>query len=137
MRALLAAGLILPVLDGLDEIAGTVRGLAITRINDALGSGESLVVTCRTEQYKDTVRPPDAPGAMPRAAAAIELGQLRPGDVARYLREASGGGEPAARWEPVLAALGTRPPAGQALATPLLVWLARSLYAPPRPRRPG
>ena len=55
--ALLAAGLILPVLDGLDEIPEQVRGPAISRINDALRPGEQVVVTCRTEQYRDAVRP--------------------------------------------------------------------------------
>jgi hypothetical protein len=46
-EALLAAGLIVPILDGLDEIPGAVRAQAITRINDALRPGEPLVVTCR------------------------------------------------------------------------------------------
>ena len=56
--ALLAAGLILPILDGLDEIPDEVRGSAISRINDALRPGEQVVVTCRTQQYRDAVRPP-------------------------------------------------------------------------------
>lgn len=56
-EALLEAGLILPVLDGLDEIPEQVRGPAISRINDALRPGEPLVVTCRTQQYRDAARP--------------------------------------------------------------------------------
>ena len=51
--ALLASGLILPVLDGLDEIPEQVRGSAISRINDALRPGEQVVVTCRSQQYRD------------------------------------------------------------------------------------
>ena len=51
--ALLASGLILPILDGLDEIPEQVRGPAISRINDALRPGEQVVVTCRTQQYRD------------------------------------------------------------------------------------
>ena len=47
-EALLASGLILPILDGLDEIPEGIRGPAISRINDALRPGERLVVTCRT-----------------------------------------------------------------------------------------
>jgi hypothetical protein len=38
-----------------------------------------------------------------------------------------------ARWDPVLAVLGTESPAGQALTTPLMVGLARTIYNP----RPG
>jgi hypothetical protein len=55
--ALLASGLILPVLDGLDEIPEQVRGPAISRINDALRPGEQMVVTCRSKEYRAAVRP--------------------------------------------------------------------------------
>jgi hypothetical protein len=50
--ALLASGLIMPILDGLDEIPEHVRGPAISRINDTLRSGDRLVVTCRSQQYR-------------------------------------------------------------------------------------
>ncbi len=133
VQALLAAGLVLPVLDGLDEIPGPVRGLAITLINDALRPGEPLVVTCRAEQYRDVVRPPSGPAATLRGAAAIQLCPLDPGDVASYLRDDAAGPVAAARWDPVLAALGTQAPVGQALATPLMAGLARAIYNP----RPG
>jgi hypothetical protein len=55
--ALLATGLILPVLDGLDEMPQKVRVKAIGRINDALRPGEQMVVTSRIRQYRDAVRP--------------------------------------------------------------------------------
>ena len=45
--ALLASGMILPILDGLDEIPEAIRGPAVARINDALRPGEHMVVTCR------------------------------------------------------------------------------------------
>ena len=47
-RALLDAGLILPVLDGLDEIAEKLRGLAIARINDAMRPSRRMVLAART-----------------------------------------------------------------------------------------
>ena len=131
--ALLAAGLILPVLDGLDEIPDQVRGPAISRINDALRPGEQVVVTCRTEQYRDAVRPPDGLEVTLRAAAAIQLRPLDVGAVCRYLRDDAPGPAARARWDPVLALLGTQAPAGQALSTPLMVGLARTIYNP----RPG
>ena len=51
--ALLASGLVLPVLDGLDEIPERIRGRAISRINKALRPGEQLLVTCRSQEYRD------------------------------------------------------------------------------------
>jgi NACHT domain-containing protein len=132
-EALLAAGLIVPILDGLDEIPGPVRVRAVTRINDALRPGEPLVVTCRTEPYLAAVRPPDGAEVTLRAAAAIELRPLDAAAVSGYLRHDAGGPAAAARWAPVVAVLGTGAPAGQALATPLMVGLARAIYNP----RPG
>ena len=128
--ALLAAGLILPILDGLDEIPDRVRGPAISRINASLRPGEQVVVTCRTEQYRDAVRPPDGLEVTLRAAAAIQLRPLDADAVRRYLRDDAPGPAARARWDPVLAALGTQAPAGQALSTPLMVGLARAIYNP-------
>ena len=131
-EALLASGLILPVLDGLDEIPEGVRASAISRINDALRPGEHLVSTCRSKEYRDAVRPRDGAEVTLRAAAV----QLRPldADVVRgYLCDDAAGPVARARWDPVLAVLGTDAPAGQALDTPLTVGLARAIYNP----RPG
>ncbi|HUY50699.1 MAG TPA: hypothetical protein VMV92_34165 [Streptosporangiaceae bacterium] len=132
IAALLAAGLILPVLDGLDEIPDAVRGPAITRINDALRPGEPLVVTCRTGAFRDAIRPSAGAAVTLRAAAGVELCPLDAAAVARYLRD-DAGMPAAARWDPVIARLGTPAPAGQALTTPLMVGLARTIYNP----RPG
>ena len=131
--ALLAAGLILPILDGLDEIPGQVRGPAISRINDALRSGEQVVVTCRTQHYRDAVRPDGGVEVTLRAAAAIQLRPLDADTVRGYLCDDAGGPIAKARWAPVLALLGSESLAGQALTTPLMVGLARTIYNP----RPG
>jgi hypothetical protein len=131
--ALLASGLILPVLDGLDEIPEHVRGPAISRINDALRPGEHVVVTCRTQQYQDAIRPRDGIEVILRAAAAVQLSSLDPEAVRSYLRDSAGGPVAKARWDPVLKLLGTETPVGQALGTPLMVGLARVIYNP----RPG
>ena len=129
-EALVEAGLILPVLDGLDEIPESTRPVAITRINKELKPGEQVVVTCRTEQYRTAVSPQDSPGAALRAAA-VQLSTLQFDDVAHYLRTDAG---PAAegRWE-FLNTLNTESPARQALVTPLMAGLARTIYNP----RPG
>jgi predicted NACHT family NTPase len=83
-EALLEAGLIVPVLDGLDEVPESARPAAITRINKELKPGEQVVVTCRTEQYRATVSPQDGQGAALRAVAVqlctLEFDQVgRPG----------------------------------------------------------
>jgi NACHT domain len=130
IEALLEAGLVLPVLDGLDEIPDDIRSLAIAGISDALQPSWKAVVTCRTEQYADIMRHVPRPALR---AAAIQLRSLDAGAVSRYLLDDTGGPESAARWAPVLAVLGGTAPVAQALATPLMVSLARTIYNP----RPG
>jgi hypothetical protein len=126
-EALLSAGLILPILDGLDEIPEPVRPIAITRINEELQPDEPIVVTCRTEAYRAAVSPLDSQGAVLRAAA-VQLNTLEFDEVASYLRKDAG---PAAesRWK-FLDTLSSRSPTRQALATPLMVGLARAIYNP-------
>lgn len=129
---LLDSRLIVPILDGLDEIPEKARGQAISRINDALRPGEQLVVTCRTQEYKDALKTPDG-AEVTLLAAAVQLRPLNPGDVRAYLCADAAGSAAKARWGPVLAVLGTAAPAGQALSSPLMVGLARAIYNP----RPG
>ena len=131
--ALIEAGLILPVLDGLDEIPEKVRAAAISRINDALSPGGQVLLTCRTRQYRDAVRPPGGPEVTLTGAAAIQLRPLDADAVCRYLRDDAPGPAARARWDPVLPLLGTSASAGEALSTPLMVGLARTIYNP----RPG
>jgi hypothetical protein len=129
--ALLEAGLILPILDGLDEIPGDIRGPAFTRISDALRAGQQIVVTCRTQQYRELMR---TQGPRPSLrAAAIQLQPLDAGTISRYLLDDAGDLAAAARWEPVLAVLGTAEPVALVLAKPLMISLARAIYNP----RPG
>ena len=68
-----------------------------------------------------------------RAAAAVQLRLLDAHKVRGYLCDDAAGPVAKARWDPVLAVLGTDAPAGQALSTPLMVGLARAIYNP----RPG
>ena len=110
-EALLAAGLILPILDGLDEIPEQVRGPAICRINDALRPAERLVLTCRSKEYQDTVRPQGGVEVTLRAAAAVQLCPLDADTIRGYLCDDAAGPIARARWAPVLAELGTDMPA--------------------------
>jgi hypothetical protein len=131
--ALLASGLILPILDGLDEIPEGVRGVAISRINDAVRPGEPLLVTCRSQQYREAITPAHGLEVTLRGAAAVELRPLDTAAVRGYLCDDAAGPAARVRWDPVFAVLGTETPAGQALTTPLMVGLARAIYNP----RPG
>ena len=127
--ALLADHLILPVLDGLDEMPEQIRGPAIDRINDALRPSERLVVTCRSAQYRDAIRPKDGPELRPVEAAAVI--ELRPLDLAaahEYLRHGAPGPETRARWDRVFNRLGKKAPVREAFTTPLMVSLAHAVY---------
>ena len=133
-EALLEAGLILPVLDGLDEIPESARPGAIARINKELKPGEQVVITCRTEQYQAAVSPQDGQSVVLRAAA-VQLSTLKFDEVASYLRKDAG---PAAegRWD-FLNTLSTESPVRQALVTPLMAGLARAIYNPRPDERAG
>ena len=89
--ALLTSRKILPILDGLDEIPEEVRGRAISRINDALLPGDQVVLTCRTQEYRDAVRPQDGIEVTLRGAAVVQLRPLGANAVRRYLSDDAGG----------------------------------------------
>jgi hypothetical protein len=131
-RALLDEKLVLPVLDGLDEIGDAARGSAVARVNQVLRPGQRLVLAARSQLYRAAVSPPGKIEVRLAGAAGIELRPLDPADVADYLRSSAGGPANAARWDPVLASLtaGVAPPVAQALATPLMATLARTVYNP-------
>jgi hypothetical protein len=132
VRALLDAGLILPVLDGLDEIHAARRDQALAAINTTLREGDGLILSCRAKSFRHAVRP--APGRQPvlvRGAAGIRLDPLSVTAVADYLTETAGDGREA-YWAPVRTALATvpAPPIARALTTPLMASLARVVYNP-------
>jgi hypothetical protein len=134
-RALLEAGLVMPVLDGLDEMPEQLGGAAIARINDAMQPGQRLVLAARTEAYRVAVRPPGGVEVRLAGATGIELCPLDAGVVTEYLRDSAGGPDSAARWDDVVATFAANQPVPVALAltTPLMAALARAVYNP----RPG
>ncbi|MGW2770748.1 NACHT domain-containing protein [Streptomyces sp. NPDC001275] len=127
---LLDGGLLLPVLDGLDELPEAVRASAISKINDALDPGEGLVLTCRTAEYKRAVRYKGGRSVRLRGAAGIVLQHVSPQDVREYLRRGASGKENEDRWSQVFQALGTKAPVSKVLRTPLAVNLAHIIYNP-------
>lgn len=135
-QALLTGRLILPILDGFDEISQAVRGTALDKINAALRLGQGLVLSSRVEEYRGALAPESAVPVKLAGAAGIELQPLAPAVAAAYLTRDAGGRETAsaARWETVLARMPSgETPIAQALGTPLMLFLARTIYNP----RPG
>ncbi|MCI3245706.1 NACHT domain-containing protein [Streptomyces spinosisporus] len=133
-RALLGRRLILPVLDGFDEIPTPLRAAALSAINEALPMGHPVVLSSRVGEYRNVLYPHSGVPARLAGAAGIELRPLDAEDVAAYVqRDAGASGYAADRWGPVAAQLGTTTPVGEALRTPLMLFLARAIYNP----RPG
>ncbi|MFG3409297.1 helix-turn-helix domain-containing protein [Streptomyces sp. NPDC048142] len=147
--ALVDADLILPVLDGFDEIARGLRDAALDALND---TSLPLVLTSRRHEYEQVVTATRAPLVW---AAGIELADLTVEDLAAYLprtarpvahevRRATGGatGSGTGVWDEVLEALRTGDTPGAAqladvLRTPLMVILARTMYSEAPDRSPA
>ena len=133
--ALVAQRRILPVLDGLDEIPTGVQPAVIAALNQALGDGElGLILTCRTADYTAAV----SEGGVLHAAAVIEAEPITPQAAAACLDGWIPPGQ-AVAWRPVLSCLrdGPNTPLASALASPLMLSLAREVYinAPAADRR--
>ncbi|HET8681962.1 MAG TPA: hypothetical protein VFM54_08820 [Micromonosporaceae bacterium] len=127
---LVEAGLVLPVLDGLDEMPVPLHARAVTALTAAVGRDRPLVLTSRAEEYQSAVRQAGEPLAR---AAVVEIEPVTAADAADYLTAGQVDGR--ARWRPVLAQLAAAPDGAlaRALRTPLMVYLARVAYRVPDP----
>jgi NACHT domain len=130
--ALLNADLILPILDGFDEIPEKMRTSAIDGINEAIKPRHGLILTSRTEEYRNAVHGEDGVRMVLDGAAGIELRPLDASTVTDYLKQASNSPEIAERWDAITCTFkASNPlPVAQALTTPLMVTLARAIYNP-------
>lgn len=127
-RLLLDHGLLLPVLDGLDEIPEAARRSAVRTVNQAIGAERPIVITCRAAEYEDLIR-----GGAPvlRQAPVVEVQPVSPEDVIAYLRDMDWpAGLDADAWDTVFDHLRTESdsPLAAALSTPLMVSTARLVY---------
>ena len=113
--------MLLPVFDGLDEMAEPARAVALDSLNRWLPRSEPLVLTCRTDDYRRLL----AGDVLPLAdAAVVELAPLGIEEVLAYLRDATP--PPSrAKWD----GFTTTGPAAEALSTPLMAGLARASYS--------
>ena len=129
--------LVLPVLDGLDEVSEPLRGAALRALNMSLDNDAPVIVTCREADYRQIVAAAD----VLTSAAVIELLPLELADLAGYLprtarKVPSGpGGGFTTKWDPVLERLRNDPAAPasrtllEVLCTPLMTSLARAVYS--------
>ena len=125
-QKLLAGNMLLPILDGLDEIPETLRPLAIKNLNRELDATQPIILTCRTAEYREAVET----GDVLTLAAVVELQPLHPATITKYLTETTPAGPRAMRWAPVFERLSNDPDGALAtvLRTPLMVFLTRAIY---------
>jgi DNA-binding SARP family transcriptional activator len=133
-RELLAGNLLLPILDGLDEIPQALCPLAIKTLNRELDAARPIILTCRTEEYREAVET----GDVLTRAAVVELQSLDLPTIIKYLTETTPAGQRSRRWAPVFEKLRNDPDGALAtvLRTPLMVSLARAIYGD-NPRDPA
>lgn len=113
-------GKILPVLDGLDEVPDDLRATALTALGLFAATGQAFVISCRSADYGTLIA---STGRPVPGAAVVELDSLTTEVVASYLA--------GPRWHAVREAITSHPALGTALRTPLMLHLARTIYAAP------
>jgi hypothetical protein len=119
--------LIIPILDGFDELSRKARVAAVAKMNQALADGElGFILTCRTDEYRATI---EANGIV-RSSHVIEAQPLDPKDDVRNYLETHLPARLLSAWQPVLISIGDDPGSflGNALNTPLMLWLVYHVY---------
>ncbi|WP_433824720.1 NACHT and WD40 repeat domain-containing protein [Actinoplanes sp. CA-015351] len=123
---LLESGLLLPVVDGLDEIPESARRTAVHRINYAIGQNRPIVVTCRTAEFEDAIR-----GGAPvlHRSPVVRVLPVAAADARRYVSSVVPDPDRNG-WQQVFAAIDGEPggPLAEALSTPLMISLLVAVY---------
>ncbi|MEU7486918.1 NACHT domain-containing protein [Streptomyces sp. NPDC042319] len=124
-RRLVDAHRIMPLLDGLDELAPSLRTTAINELNSSLTDGEPLVLTSRPKEYETALT-----NRVLTGAAVVELQPLSSAEIRDYLR-LSTRRQHTDIWRPVFNRLADQPHGqlAQALSSPLMVTLVRTTYS--------
>jgi len=117
---------VMVVLDGLDEMPEELLPRVIADLDAAVADKYPLVVTCRGDEYETAVR---RSGETLTRAAVLEIEPIDLDDAAAFLT--APGPSAHDRWDHVLDQLRLQPdlPLAQALGNPLMVSLARTVYA--------
>ncbi|MCP2199093.1 NACHT domain-containing protein [Lentzea flava] len=122
-KALLVSRLLLPILDGLDELPDHARRRAVNRLNDVLDGDRPLVLTCRIAEYEDLIA-----GGAPTLlrAPVVRVDPVSTTDVVIRLQP----------WPGIASHVADEPdgPVATALSTPLMLSLFAAAY---ENREPG
>ncbi|MGA5303964.1 NACHT domain-containing protein [Nucisporomicrobium flavum] len=113
---LLSRDLVLPVLDGFDELAVERRAAALRHLDEVFGQARPFVLTSTFDGYRSA-------GVVVRRTSVVEILPLDPREVADFLHD----GDRTTRVYEHLAS-GCPSPLADALSSPLAVWLAGRIY---------
>jgi len=122
---LIDQGMVLMVLDGLDEISKENRLAAFERLSEVASGNQEMVITCRTREYAQIVFEAKHPMAK---TPVIRLFPLPYAAVRDFLKEADANRRP--RFSGLLRHI-EREPTGAlatALSSPLALWLVATVY---------
>ena len=122
---LIESRLVLPVIDGLDELSESRARLALDAVHEHVPSDYPLILTCRTDSYRAVS---EVVGELPNVGV-IEPESVRAEDAIAFLCRGLSRTQ-TDRWRPVFAALSDPAvtPLSTAMAVPLNIWLARVVY---------
>jgi hypothetical protein len=123
-REIVTQRLILPILDGLDEMPPELRPVALRALEDDWPADRPFVLTCRTEEFLAANAQNLLAGVL-----VVRLQPLEPQAAANFLLDAAADAR-LDEWEPVLADLVAHPAdeLAQTLTNPLMLALARTVY---------
>jgi predicted negative regulator of RcsB-dependent stress response len=127
---LVKSQLVLPVLDGLDELSDQSIGRAVEVLDDYAAAGRSLVVTCRIREYEQVIAQSNT---ILTTAAVVELEPVTTAAAIAFLSYPEHARH---RWEPIFSHLRldadtSSDPLARVLSVPLMVALARTAYEAP------
>jgi tetratricopeptide (TPR) repeat protein len=122
-QALVAHTKVLPILDGLDEMPEALRTGAITEIN-RYGVDRPLVLTSRPLAYDSAAR--SNMGRPVERTSELKICHLNVVDIKDFLAPSHSN-----KWNAVFERLDSEPrgPLAQALSSPLMLWLAGTVYS--------
>lgn len=120
--------MIVPVLDGLDDLSSKKRETAVKALNKAFSVDFPAVVTCRTIPFIETISTLGAPLAR---AVVVEMIPVAISDLVAYLPKGQVSG--ASKWSMVVQYLWKNKDSvlAETLTSPLMSYLARAIYSGP------